>query len=77
MGPAAASVSRFHSRTVLSALLVASTGCFGLATTLNTSSPWPPAFLTCFPSPFGFQVRSCLSAPTENPALPSAFTATP
>src|SRR5206468_5259974 len=32
--------------------------------------------LPCFPPPLGFDVVSCWSAPTENPAEPSAFTAT-
>ena len=41
------------------------------------SSQCPPSTLICLPSPVGFQVRNCLSAPTEKATLPSALTATP
>ena len=61
----ACSFSMSHSFTVRSAEAVASSGSLGLATILYTSSLWPPVFFTCLPSPLGFQLRSCLSAPTE------------
>jgi hypothetical protein len=57
--------SAFHTLTVLSAPHVTSSGCFGTATSLSASPPWPPKSLISLPSPVAFHERSLVSDPTE------------
>src|SRR5262249_49507412 len=57
--------SRFHSRTVLSALHVASSDALGMRMSRTAPPPCPPEAAICLPSPVAFQRRNWLSAPTE------------